>query len=105
AVTCSRASSTGHASRSASGRPPNEGVPCCGPERANQIASASGPKTRTQWFNTSAFVYPTPGTFGNESNGAVRGPGFVNFDFGLVKGFAILETRALDYERQTISTP
>ena len=81
----------------------NEGVPCCGPERANQIAGASGPKTRTQWFNTSAFAYPTPGTFGNEPNGAVRGPGFINFDFGLGKRTPIRESMALEFKAQAFN--
>ena len=81
----------------------NEGVPCCGPERANQIAGASGPKTRTQWFNTSAFAYPTPGTFGNEPNGAVRGPGFINFDFGLGKRTPIRESMGLEFKAQAFN--
>jgi len=81
----------------------NEGVPCCGPERANQTGSASGPKTRTQWFNTSAFSYPMAATFGNEKVGAVRGPGFINFDFALGKRFAIGESKDLQFKAEAFN--
>jgi len=81
----------------------NEGVPCCGPERANLVGSASGPKTTTQWFNTSAFSYPTPATFGNEPVGAVRGPGFINFDFAVGKRFPILESTNLQFKAEAFN--
>jgi Carboxypeptidase regulatory-like domain len=74
-----------------------------GLERANQTAGADGPKTRTQWFNTSAFTYPAPATFGDEKNGAVRGPGFVNFDFALGKRFFVRESTGLEFKAQAFN--
>jgi hypothetical protein len=74
-----------------------------GLERADQVASADGPKTKTRWFNTSAFTYPTTATFGNEKNGAVRGPGFVNFDFALGKRFFVREATNLEFKAQAFN--
>src|SRR5207245_2090399 len=32
------------------------------------------------WFDTSVFVEPPAGTFGNVSRNSVRGPGYVNYN-------------------------
>ncbi|MBO0800940.1 MAG: TonB-dependent receptor, partial [Blastocatellia bacterium] len=68
-----------------------------GLERPNQVASSSGPKTVQQWFNTDAFALPAAGTFGNAPNGAVRGPGVINWDFGLSKQFRLREEMSLRF--------
>jgi outer membrane receptor protein involved in Fe transport len=78
----------------------NEGIGAGQLERPNQVNSASGPKTVAQWFNTSAFVMPATGTFGNAPNGAVRGPGIMNWDFGVSKEFPIRELAALRFRAQ-----
>jgi hypothetical protein len=39
------------------------------------------------WLNTSLFVLPRIGTFGNVGKGAFRGPGRSNIDTGLMKNF------------------
>lgn len=45
-------------------------------ERPNFVAPLNySSRNVTGYFNTSAFALPTAGTFGNESYGAVRGPG------------------------------
>jgi hypothetical protein len=62
-----------------------------GLERANVVASAGGPQTLSEWFNTAAFTTPTIGTFGNEGNGVIRGPGTINWDMGMSKIFSIRE--------------
>jgi hypothetical protein len=50
------------------------------------------------WINPAAFTTPVAGTFGNLGRNALRGPGFANFDFSLVKvesiGEANVEFRA-----------
>jgi hypothetical protein len=43
------------------------------------------------WLNQAAFGQPDPGTFGNTSKGAIRGPNFANWDMGLLKNFKITE--------------
>ncbi len=42
-----------------------------------------------KWFDVSAFAAPAANTFGNlhRNTDALRGPGFANFDFSLVKQF------------------
>ncbi|HEX5082356.1 MAG TPA: TonB-dependent receptor [Blastocatellia bacterium] len=47
--------------------------------------------TTDKWFDTSAFVAPTPNTFGNSSRGALNAPGNFNVDGSLAKSFAITE--------------
>jgi hypothetical protein len=39
------------------------------------------------WLNTSLFVQPPIGTFGNVGKGAFRGPSHTNLDTGLIKNF------------------
>ena len=40
-----------------------------------------------RWFNTSAFVIPARGTFGNAGRNSLRGPGLVNLDVAMFKNF------------------
>jgi hypothetical protein len=42
-------------------------------------------------FTSADFPVPTPGTEGNLKRNAYRGPGFANFDFGLIKNNRIHE--------------
>ncbi len=45
-------------------------------ERPNQVNKLTySPRNVSAYFNTSSFAVPSAGTFGNESYGAVRGPG------------------------------
>ena len=77
----------------------NEGIGG-GLERPNLIANPNGPKTLYQWFNTAAFVTPPIATFGDAPNGAVRGPGTINWDFSLSKQFPIHEDIALRFRAE-----
>jgi hypothetical protein len=54
-------------------------------------ASTEGPKTVTQWFNTSAFTLANHvvGTPGNAGRGIVRGPATDNADFSAMKNWQI----------------
>jgi hypothetical protein len=54
----------------------------------------SGLKTRTKWFDTSAFTAPLPtsGAAGNERRGVVNGPGFSRIDMGLFRNFKVTES-------------
>jgi hypothetical protein len=64
--------------------------------RPNLVASASGPKTQKEWFNTAAFADPTApwngGTtqgFGTAGKDAVVGPGLFNWNLSLFKSFPL----------------
>jgi len=65
--------------------------------RANLVGDPSLPEDRSleqklkQWFNTDPSVWATPatGTFGTTPKSFLRGPGFFNFDYSLVKSFPI----------------
>jgi len=43
------------------------------------------------WFNPNAFAVPAPGQFGNAGRNILRGPGFVQCDLALQKGFQLTE--------------
>ncbi|HYP52451.1 MAG TPA: TonB-dependent receptor [Pyrinomonadaceae bacterium] len=55
-------------------------------DRPNLVGDPnSGPRTPERWFNTAAFQFPAPGTFGNAGRNIVNGPGYENFNASLVK--------------------
>jgi hypothetical protein len=49
----------------------------------------AGPHTVHQWFNTGAFVDNQPLTFGDAGRNIVRGPGYSDFDFSVIKNTRI----------------
>jgi hypothetical protein len=51
----------------------------------------AGPHTVQKWFNTSAFVLNQPLTFGDAGRNIVRGPGYSDFDFSIIKNTKIGE--------------
>ena len=61
----------------------------------NQSRGTRGISAAKPWFNTGLFSQPAPGTFGNESLGAIVAPGLVDFDASLLRtitlprGFAV----------------
>ena len=61
-------------------------------DRPNLIANPelSNPTT-DEWFNTDAFVFAAPGTFGNAGRNILDGPGFQNFNVALVKNTVFSE--------------
>ena len=58
-----------------------------GCERPNVVGSVPGPGTLEEFFNTSAFTKPAPGTFGDSRVNAIRQPGVNNWDFSVYKSF------------------
>lgn len=56
-----------------------------------------------QWFDPAAFAVPAAGTFGNCSNGNLRGPGLHTFDLSLQKGFAIGEGKKMEFRTEFIN--
>jgi hypothetical protein len=71
---------------------------------ATGTSSNGGPQTLQQWFNTSAFVAPAFGTFGNAGVGTITAPGLVNFDISLARAFRFTETKALQFRLETFNT-
>jgi hypothetical protein len=73
------------------------------PDRPNWNAAFSGPvilKKQTQWFDPTAFVLPTTGTFGAVGRGVLRGPGLANFDLSLLKNTALTEKVGLQFRAE-----
>jgi hypothetical protein len=61
-------------------------------DRPNVIGNpALGNQTPQQWFNTAAFAFPTPGTFGDAGRNTIDGPGYQNVNASLVKNTALSE--------------
>jgi len=56
------------------------------------------------WYSASAFGTPTPGVFGSEGKGVIRGPGRQNWDVSLFKDFAIKEKATLELRFETFNT-
>ena len=67
-------------------------------DRPNLIANPqlSNP-TPDRWFNTDAFAFPAPGTFGNAGRNILDGPAFQNFNASLVKNTALTEDVNLQF--------
>ena len=55
--------------------------------RPNVSGTLKNPHTVSQWFDTSVFSVPAPGTWGDEPANAVRGPGRDNWNISLFKNF------------------
>jgi hypothetical protein len=55
------------------------------------------------WFNTSAFAFPAPGTFGNAGRNIVDGPGFKNFNASLVKNTSLSERVNLQFRAEVFN--
>jgi Carboxypeptidase regulatory-like domain/TonB dependent receptor len=73
-------------------------------DRPNLIANPelSNPTT-DRWFNTGAFAFPAPGTFGNAGRNILDGPGYQNFNASLVKNTALTEDVNLQFRVETFN--
>jgi hypothetical protein len=63
-----------------------------GLDRPNNVKS-SRLETRTipKWFDTTAFIANTLGTFGNAARNSILGPAYVDFDLGFGRRFKFAE--------------
>jgi Carboxypeptidase regulatory-like domain/TonB dependent receptor len=59
--------------------------------------------TTLQWFNTAAFVFPAPGTFGNAGRNILDGPGFQNVNASLLKNTALTERVNLQFRAEAFN--
>ena len=59
--------------------------------------------TTSQWFNTAAFAFPTPGTFGNAGRNILEGPGFQSVNASLVKNTRFSERVNLQFRAEAFN--
>ena len=53
-----------------------------------------------QWFNTSAFIAPETGRFGNTARNIVRGPGMWNFNVGVFRNIPLTERYRIQFRSE-----
>jgi hypothetical protein len=58
-------------------------------DRPDIAGALNYPQTRLQWFNPADFSAPAQLAFGNAQEGAIRGPGRVNFNLNMYKDFRL----------------
>jgi hypothetical protein len=56
-----------------------------------------------QWFNTSAFSVPAPGTFGDAGRNTIIGPGTVLFDMAISKTFPMKDLMGLEVRAEAFN--
>ncbi len=73
-------------------------------DRPNLIGNPelSNPAT-SQWFNTAAFAFPAPGTFGNAGRNILDGPGSQNVNASLVKNTYLREGVNLQFRAEAFN--
>jgi hypothetical protein len=60
-------------------------------------------RTTLQWFDTAAFAFPAPGTFGNAGRNILDGPGFQNVNMSLVKNTVLTEGVRLQFRAEAFN--
>jgi hypothetical protein len=73
-------------------------------DRPNLIGNPelSNPTT-SQWFNTAAFAFSAPGTFGNAGRNILNGPGFQSVNASLVKNTHFSERVNLQFRAEAFN--
>ena len=56
--------------------------------------------TVTCWFNPTAFAVSAPGTFGDAGRNSLRGPGYAEFDFAVIKNTNLTERTMLEFRAE-----
>jgi hypothetical protein len=59
--------------------------------------------TLERWFNTAAFGFPPPGTFGNAGRNILDGPGYQNFNASLMKNTKISERVSFQFRAEVFN--
>ena len=68
--------------------------------KGNVVLGSDGFRKSGRYFDPNAFALPLPGTFGNVSRGALRGPGSYNVDSSLFKRVAVTEGLTLQFRAE-----
>jgi hypothetical protein len=73
-------------------------------DRPNLVGNPelSSPSTG-RWFNTAAFAFPAPGTFGNAGRNIIDGPGYQSVNASLVKNTHLTETVNLQFRAEVFN--
>jgi hypothetical protein len=69
-------------------------------ERMNRVCDGNlsgGQQSVMEWFNTSCFVPPARGTFGNAGSAILIGPGFNSLDASIFREFRLREETMLQF--------
>lgn len=82
------------------------GAPFTSRYRLNQSGDAQSGFSRgyTEWFNTSVFSIAPQGLYGNERNGALRGPYYADLDLSFAKWFPITERQRIQARFEMFNT-
>jgi len=73
-------------------------------DRPNVVGDADIPdRTTDRWFNTSAFAFPSFGSFGDAGRNTLDGPGFVNFNTSLMKTTKLREGLDLQFRAEAFN--
>ena len=74
--------------------------------RPNRIADGNLPtdqRTRTHWFDTTAFVAATCVCFGNSGRDILRGPGFMDLDLAVIRDFRFAERFRVQFRAESFN--
>ena len=70
----------------------------------NRVGSGKSENpTIDQWFNPADFVRPADFTFGNSGRNILEADGLVNFDFAILKNFALSESSKLQFRFESFN--
>lgn len=70
------------------------------PNRIKDGTLARGERTANRWFDTTAFVAPAAGTYGNSGQNIVYGPGVNNLDLTITKNTKFGENRRVEFRTE-----
>ncbi|MBM3739320.1 MAG: TonB-dependent receptor [Acidobacteria bacterium] len=65
----------------------------------------TGERTLGRWFDTGAFSQPALFQFGNQGVSILRADGIINFDFSVLRNFALGEGRKLQFRGEFFNAP
>ncbi len=60
-------------------------------------------RTTDQWFNTAAFAFSSPGTFGNAGRNILEGPGYQNVNMSILKNTRFNERVNLQFRAEAFN--
>ena len=70
-------------------------------DRPNTICNPNnGPRTTSEWFNTSCLALPAPFSYGDTRRNTIDGPPIKNIDLSVFKTFDITESKSLQFRAE-----